>query len=87
MALLKNIEKTIYGSRIVIDSAYIVINQLDWNKECTKILVFIFDSKDKENIIETKNYEFISALEGENFVKQAYEYLKTLEEFKDSKDC
>lgn len=87
MALLKNIEKTIYGRRIIIDSAYIVINQLDWNKACTKILVFIFDSKDKENIIETKNYDFSPALEGENFVKQAYEHLKTLDEFKDAQDC
>lgn len=86
MALLKNIEKSAYGSRIVIDSAYIIVNQLDWNSQSTKLLVFIFDSKDKENIIETKNYEFSPALDGENFVKQAYKYLKTLDEFKDAKD-
>ena len=51
-----------------------------------RILVFIFDNKSKENIIETKTYEFNPSLAGENFVKQAYEYLKTLEEFKNAVD-
>lgn len=39
-----------------------------------------------EEIIECKTYNFIPLLDNGNFIKQAYEYLKTLDEFKDAKD-
>jgi hypothetical protein len=34
-----------------------------------------------------KQYQFKPSMDGANFIKQAYEYLKTLEEFADAVDC
>jgi len=37
--------------------------------------------------IKTKFYQFKPNLDGSNFIKQAYEHLKTLPEFADAVDC
>ena len=41
----------------------------------------------QDTILQTESYTFAPKLDGENFIKQAYEHLKTLEEFKDAIDC
>lgn len=37
--------------------------------------------------VQTKSVNFIPDMEGGNFIKQAYLYLKTLPEFADAVDC
>ena len=86
MALTKTITKKIYGQEVEIDSVYIVVNELQVNKNQAIALVNFY-SKDKSEIIEVKSYVHNINLEGVNFISQSYEYLKTLEEFRDAKDC
>lgn len=37
--------------------------------------------------VKIKTYDFVPNLEGENFIAQAYEHLKTLDEFANATDC
>jgi hypothetical protein len=40
-----------------------------------------------DKVYQQKSYVFVPSLEGGNFIKQAYEYLKSLPEFADAVDC
>lgn len=42
-------------------------------------------SSDDINI--NKTFSFVPNMDSDNHIKQGYDYLKTLEEFKDAKDC
>lgn len=74
---------TKFGKDIILDDVYIKIKSINGNKESVELSV-IFMFNDKE--IETKYFSFIPSLEGDNFIKQGYEYLKTQEEFKNVED-
>lgn len=86
MALTKTIVKKVYGQDVAIKNVYIVVNEIQGNKKEANILVNFY-SEDKTEIIEVKSYTYNLSLEGDNFIKQAYNHLKTLEEFKDAEDC
>jgi hypothetical protein len=38
-------------------------------------------------VVQTKSVDFIPDMDGGNFIKQAYQFLKTLPEFSDAVDC
>jgi hypothetical protein len=40
-----------------------------------------------DSVFDSCVYNFVPSLEGANFIAQAYEYLKTLPEFKGATDC
>lgn len=88
MALCKNIQKTIYGKELVFPNAYIEIVSLNGTKNKIRINVNTYDTKAKENLIKMEEYSFVPSVEdsSENFVKQGYEFLKTLLEFKGALD-
>lgn len=83
MAIIKNIE---LENGIKVDSAYIRVEFPSITKDKLTFVVRKYANKDKpffaEDVIEC-SYN----IEGENPFKQAYEYLKTLEEFKNAEDC
>jgi hypothetical protein len=64
--------------------AYIKVESLSGNKDYQSAKVLF---KDKEKIIFTKSYGFKPSLDGENFIAQAYLFLKTLPEFTGARDC
>jgi hypothetical protein len=68
-------------------NCYIKIDNLNGNKENLYLEVRIYDKKGG-NLIFTKNYNFVPSIvdNSKNFIKQGYEYLKTLDEFKDAID-
>lgn len=37
--------------------------------------------------LKTEQFSFVPSMDGGNFIKQAYEYVKTLNGFEDAKDC
>jgi hypothetical protein len=97
MALKKIIElegdtvlNTLYGnvktgkSKLAI-AAYIKVQNVSGNKNNLNATVMFTD----DAIQFSKNYAFpASVADGApNFIKQAYEYLKTLPEFENSEDC
>lgn len=66
---------------------YVIIYQLGGTKDLMKIQVHWYVNRNarinKLKPIEVKNYSYIPSVDeySENFIKQGYEYLKTLEEF------
>ena len=99
MALLKNI--TISGSYqftwesgstttesdsfYEIKDCYIKVESINGNKQKIRITVHCKG----DGIVVEKFYSFTPSTDNdsENFIKQAYEYLKTLPEFADATDC
>lgn len=71
------------GRKNVAVDAYIKVVEIASTKEKTAAKVVFSDSKLK---IE-KQYLFTPDMDGGNFIKQAYEYLKTLPEFAGAVDC
>lgn len=68
-----------------ISTAYIKIISVEGSKGSINIVVGIY--KDDKLII-TKTYTFTPSVQDSatNFIKQAYEYLKTLNDFRDATD-
>lgn len=87
MALIKNIEKIVFGKSIELENVYISIDSISNYKEFMLAQVCMYSDGNKIYKIEEKSYKIEYSLNGENPFKQAYDYLKTLEEFKDAKDC
>ena len=64
-------------------TAYIKVEAVEATKQSAKATVTY---KDGDKFI-TKNFSFAPSLEESNFIKQAYEHLKTLPEFAGAVDC
>jgi len=72
----------------LIENVYCKINLLNGNKEKVEIQLGIYKSELKQTLISRKSYNFIPDLEStDNFIKQGYKYLKTLQEYKNVIDC
>ena len=88
MALSKNIN---LDNGIILNNAYIKIDGIGGNKDNCSICVGIAVNKDlanTNNYVNRKYYNFIPSVDNaaSNFIKQGYEYLKALDEYKDAAD-
>lgn len=88
MALQKQFSKKVYGVNLVFEQSYIQIDNILGTKDNLEIRVLIFDDYKKGNLLESRNYFFVPSVDSgsDNFIKQGYEYLKALEEYKDAID-
>lgn len=86
MALSKTISKSVPGfsGELISENTYFKVNSLTGNKSLISATV-VGISNDTQ--VYTQGYSFIPDLDGPNFIKQAYEYLKTLPEFSNAIDC
>ena len=75
-----------FGETIIFENCYIRVESVESNhtNACAKVFI-----KNNINnfILETKVYFFTPKMNQDNFIKQAYEYLKTLPEFANATDC
>lgn len=87
MALQKNIKLTDnFGIEVEVPNVYIKVKNVDCSKTKTTYTASFLKSKD--GIVLHNLYgNFDYNLNGENPIKQAYLYLKTLPEFSDATDC
>ena len=87
MALKGNFELDIYGKVVKFDNCYMKIERFSGDKNNLSILLNIYD-EDKLNTIESKSYRFKRSIEdnSSNFIKQGYEYLKSLVEYSSCED-
>lgn len=90
MALQMNLE---LNNGLKISNAYIRISYVYGDKTKVSIRVDIYASQkcflDKKKPLQhSKNYYFTPSLDATatNFLEQGYQYMKTLDEFKDAKD-
>ncbi len=83
-------EENIYlNKEITIPDGYIKITSLAGGKERIDFTVGIYRNSDIETLLYTKHYHFVPSVldDSDNFIKQAYEYLKTLPEYSQALDC
>lgn len=88
MALKKSLVETKPGfeGQLVAQDAYWRVNNVYGNKtNVTANVVALVETTNQ--ILTVKEYEFSPNLEGDNFIKQAYNHLKTLPEFSGAVDC
>jgi hypothetical protein len=87
MALEKTINFNIDGElEVTIENSYIKIMSFCGNKERLNLTVGFFKESDSTNPVKVSNIVVPISLDGDNFIKQAYEYLKTLPEFASATD-
>lgn len=88
MALMKTYITDFYGTPVQIANAYYQVATLNGSKSMQQIFVSVFNNAQKDKQIEVLTYSFVPNLESsENFIAQAYNYLKTLPEFANAVDC
>lgn len=88
MALQSSITETRqhFTGQLVCNSAYWRIDQIIWNKQGLTFVVNAYATNQGPMLYSDK-FSFAPELDGDNFIKQAYQFLKTLPEFSDAVDC
>ena len=74
------------GQDAVISNAYIRVDSVSGGKDNLSILVNSYKDKNLAPI-KTSRFLFQPAMDGGNFIAQAYNHLKTLPEFAGATDC
>ena len=80
----KNISDVLLSSEFVVGQCYVKVENVSASKSVATCTVSA--TKDEYKIAQ-KQYGFTPNLNGENFITQAYEHLKTLPEFAGAIDC
>lgn len=87
MALSQNITlKNNFDENSTFANAYIKVESIVGNKNEIAAKVAWLKSADG-NVLTRKTYIFSPALDGQNFIAQAYLHLKSLPEFAGAADC
>lgn len=91
MALIKPTIINTYGTPLVFEKAYYVVTHLSWDKKSNSITAKLdcYNNPQKERTIQASSYYTFDSDVSDpaaNFVKQAYEFLKTLPEFEGAID-
>jgi hypothetical protein len=86
MALQKSIAITVADQSITIPNAYIRISNINGSKQLVGMRVQFLSGPDGE-VVREQSYTFTPDMNGDNFIKQAYLHLKSLEYFSDATDC
>ena len=90
MALSKIVEFTPPGlsNPVSVPNAYFKIIDLKGNQKAMQIIVAAYESSDAVSPMWQSDYIFKPSVDegAENFIKQAYEYLKTQDEYQDAED-
>lgn len=85
MALKQTITlKNNFGLDNVFVDAYIKVESVNGTKE--KVTAYV-SYKKNDAMLQQKGFAFAPDMDGPNFIKQAYEFMKTLPEFETAIDC
>lgn len=88
MALQKTLSlKNNFGEDSVFPDAYLRVDGLTGNKRNMYVTVGVYKQKDGASIATLQHGSFTVALDGDNFIAQAYAFLKTLPDFEGAVDC
>lgn len=89
MALSKTIQFKPSGFvyDITVSSAYHRVSTLSGDKYGINFKIDVFQTKEAKEPLDKKQYSFAPKMDGDNFIKQAYDHLKTLPEFAGAIDC
>jgi len=90
MAISKPVQFTPHGisQQITIDDAYYRIDSVSGSKSKIRAVYSVRESAGSNSALWESSFEFTPNLNSsDNFIKQAYEYLKSLPEFANATDC
>jgi hypothetical protein len=79
-----------FESPAVLKNAYARIDSVNGTKNHLSLMVSFYNKSNNLMIVAHQNaYEFEPSInnDAQNFIKQGYDYLKTLPEFADAIDC
>jgi len=65
---------------------YVRVDKVHATKTTATAMVSFCNFETKDNLFGS-SYEFTVLLDGQNFIKQAYDHIKKLPEFSNSQDC
>jgi hypothetical protein len=88
MALEKDITlKNNFSEDSFFESAYIQVAEISGTKKLINAVIFI-KKQDRVNVLEQRVVSFVPSVSNtsQNFIKQAYEHLKTMDEFSNALD-
>jgi hypothetical protein len=88
MALEKDISlKNNFSENSFFKNAYIQVAEVSGTKKLIDAKIFI-KKQDQVNVLEQRTISFVPSVEDDskNFIKQAYEHLKTMDEFSNARD-
>lgn len=91
LVALQKIDNTvsdIVNKTITVENIYAKITKIEGNNESVKITMSFFNKKDGDIIDSSIAYTFVPNVSdgATNFIKQGYEYLKTLSEYSEAID-
>lgn len=88
MALLHSIIKTLPGfsGELRSEPLYWKVDRVESTKNSASAIFNAYNKKDG-SVVDGTVVKFSPDLNGDNFIKQAYEHIKTLPEFANAKDC
>jgi hypothetical protein len=87
MAISKSWVKKIDGfGELTLNNAYCRITKFNGSKENISFTLSV-ENKEMNSVFDQRFYSFTPSMVGNNFIAQAYTYLKTLPEFADAEDC
>lgn len=89
MALKKTVEKSVDGfdGKLVAADAYWRIDKLEGNKTTMMATINAYAKPDSGAIIDSLVFGFVVDVDGQNFIKQAYEQAKGMSQFAGAQDC
>ena len=79
------LSKTITFKGITVTDAYLKVWQISGDKSQIKFGLGYFSTANSE-MFDSKTFEMAYDIDGENSIRQAYEYLKSLPDFADAGD-
>jgi hypothetical protein len=80
------LKKTFQVCGVTVNDGYLRVSNLQGTKNSVTYVVAFQASADND-ALRHESFSFVPDLNGANFIKQAYEHLKTLEGYKDALDC
>ena len=89
MALTTSV--SIPNTGLSVNNSYAKIVLFSGTKELVSLTVFYYSKKPSsdEQVVRfhSDDFNFVPNLDGENFIKQGYNFLKTLPQFDGAQDC
>ena len=82
MGLKKNFEH----NGVQVTGGYLKVANVNGDKNRVAfVMTYAVDAT--HDSLKTEHFSFVPSMDGDNFIKQAYEYVKTLNGFQDATDC
>lgn len=80
------LKKTYQRDGVTVTDAYIKVGNINGTKNRFSFTVEVKANEEAPAVME-ETYSMSPSMDGGNFVKQAYDYLKTLPEYAGAEDC